>query len=173
MKSIIDFRLITLIVIDVDGTLTDGSIYYDSKEQEIKKFNTKDGTGILAALSAGIEVMILSGRESKAVERRAKELGVSYLIQNVHDKEKFIMDYMHENGLKDKGIAYIGDDLNDYWAMKKVGFIACPHDADSRVKCIADFIADADGGYGAVRESIFYILEKRNQLEEVLYNISH
>ncbi|ODR36036.1 KdsC family phosphatase [Eisenbergiella tayi] len=169
----IEYEKIKYLFLDVDGTLTDGGLYYGDNNIEIKKFNTKDGTGILAALEAGIEIVVLTGRESEAVKRRVKELGISYLIQNIRDKEKYVEEFIEKQNVTPDNIAYFGDDLNDYWAMRKVGYVLCPKDADYRVKEISDFVATLKGGYGAVREGIFDLLEKRKQLEDVLFRISH
>ena len=103
-------KQIKLLVIDVDGTMTDGGIYYDEHGNEWKKFNTKDAAGFFAAKRAGIKTMVLTGRECAATTRRMTELQVDYLFQNVRDKAAFLRDFMRENGLEKEDVGYIGDD---------------------------------------------------------------
>jgi len=128
--------MIRLLVLDVDGTLTDGGIYYDSTGNELKKFGVKDGAGLVLARTAGIRVMICTGRECEAVRRRAADL----------------------NGYTREEIAYCGDDLNDLAAMALCGFVACPADAAPEVKARADYQCPQRGGEGAVRGAVEHIL---------------
>ncbi len=150
---------IKLIILDVDGTLTDGGIYYDSCGQELKKFNVKDGLAIKVAISAGIEFAILTGRQSAIVERRAEELGIKYLQEGVQDKYTAMIELIRELKLELKNVGYIGDDWNDLQAMKEVAVKGCPSDAAAEVKEICDIIAEHQGGQGAVRDCIQKILE--------------
>ena len=121
--------MIRLLVLDVDGTMTDGGVYYDSTGNELKKFAIKDGAGIVLARAAGMQVMICTGRECEAVRRRAQDLHIDYLFQNVHDKAAFLSRFMAEHSLTKQDVAYCGDDLNDLTAMALCGFVACPADA--------------------------------------------
>ena len=105
--------MIRLLVLDVDGTMTDGGVYYDSTGNELKKFAIKDGAGIVLARAAGMQVMICTGRECEAVRRRAQDLHIDYLFQNVHDKAAFLSRFMAEHSLTKQDVAYCGDDLND------------------------------------------------------------
>lgn len=109
--------MIRLLVLDVDGTMTDGGVYYDSAGNELKKFAIKDGAGIVLARAAGMQVMICTGRECEAVRRRAQDLHIDYLFQNVHDKSAFLSRFMAEHSLTKQDVAYCGDDLNDLTAM--------------------------------------------------------
>ena len=109
--------MIRLLVLDVDGTMTDGGVYYDSTGNELKKFAIKDGAGIVLARAAGMQVMICTGRECEAVRRRAQDLHIDYLFQNVHDKAAFLSRFMAEHSLTKPDVAYCGDDLNDLTAM--------------------------------------------------------
>lgn len=147
-------KSIKLLVIDVDGTMTDGGIYYDEHGNEWKKFNTKDASGFFAAKRAGIKTMVLTGRECAATTRRMAELQVEYLFQNVKDKAAFLRDFMRENGLEKENVGYIGDDVNDLEPMKLSGFVMCPADACREVRAIADYISHFMGGHGAVRDAI-------------------
>lgn len=150
MKRLLD--KIKVIVLDVDGTLTDGGVYIDSNGVETKKFNIKDGGGIALATRAGYEFMILTGRNSYCVEKRAQELKIKYLYQGVDNKIDVLESFMKENSLKPENVVYMGDDFNDLDCMKLVGFVACPADAMQCVKEIADFISEHNGGFGAVRD---------------------
>jgi len=109
--------MIRLLVLDVDGTMTDGGVYYDSTGNELKKFAIKDGAGIVLARAAGMQVMICTGRECEAVRHRAQDLHIDYLFQNVHDKAAFLSRFMAEHSLTKQDVAYCGDDLNDLTAM--------------------------------------------------------
>ena len=163
-----DFSKIKLMVLDVDGTMTDGGIYYDATGNELKKFNTRDAAGIFAACRAGIKTMVLTGRRSYAVEKRMKELKVDYLYQGVSDKKSFLREFMAEHQLTAESVGYIGDDLNDLEPMKLAGFVGCPGDACDEIRCMADYVAGANGGYGAVRECITFLLKCRGEWEQAI-----
>ena len=156
------------IFLDVDGTLTDGGVYYDDTGNEIKKFCTKDGTGIQLAKMAGIVPVVLTGRECKATSRRMNELGVSHIYQNVKDKKEFLQEWITEHKVCSSDIGYIGDDVNDIASMRLCGFVACPSDAVDDVKDIADYISNINGGYGVVRDVVKYILMNPGSWNEVL-----
>lgn len=160
-----DFSKIKLLVIDVDGTMTDGGIYYDSLGNELKKFNTKDAAGIFAARSVGIKTMVLTGRTSAAVEKRMKELKIDYVHQGISDKKTFLAHFMNTYNLCKEFVGYIGDDLNDLEPMQLASFVCCPGNACDEVKAISNYVAEAYGGYGAVRECITYLLKKRGEWE--------
>ena len=115
--------MIRLLVLDVDGTMTDGGVYYDATGNELKKFAIKDGAGLVLARTAGIRVMICTGRECEAVRRRAADLKITDIYQNVGKKAAFLRDFMAENGYARDDVAYCGDDLNDLAAMALCGFV--------------------------------------------------
>lgn len=150
---------IKLIVMDVDGTMTDGGIYFDSNGVEIKKFNVHDGAGILLAQQVGIEFMILTGRKSVCVGKRAKELKIKYLYQGISDKLGFLEEFIQQNEFEFNEIAYIGDDLNDYGLMSKVGVKVCPNNAVQEIKDICDIQLSKNGGCGAIREFVEILLK--------------
>ncbi len=160
--------MIKLLVLDVDGTMTDGGVYYDATGNELKKFAIKDGAGIVAARAVGVQVMICTGRECEAVRRRAADLHIDYVFQNVKDKAAFLRDFMAEHGLSREEVAYCGDDWNDLPAMALCGFVACPADAASAVAARADFVGTKKGGEGAVREAIAQFLRREGRLEEAM-----
>lgn len=164
-------RKIEFVVIDIDGTMTDGSIYYDEKGNEIKKFNTRDAAGFFALKKCGIKIIILTGRKSIAAERRMNELKVDYLFQNVSDKKSFLTRFASEKGINLKHFGYIGDDLNDYAAMKNVGFVACPRDACKEVKAISDYVSNKKGGDGVVRDVAEHILKKVKLWDKIIEDL--
>lgn len=149
--------MVKYLVIDVDGTLTDGGIYYDSHGNEMKKFCAKDGTGFALARAAGLKLIVLTGRESECVRRRMAELNVDIVVQNVKDKTSWLRQYMEEQGLTGSCLGYIGDDLNDLGAMRLCGFVGCPMDACQEVKAVADYVSPKEGGRGAVRDCIEHL----------------
>lgn len=153
------------LVIDVDGTMTDGGVYYDETGNEFKKFNTKDAAGFYAAKQTGIKTVILTGRECAATARRMKELKADYVFQNVKNKAEFLADFMREYDIEKAELGYIGDDLNDMPPMKLAGFIACPVDACPEVKEIASYVSAKSGGSGAVRDCIEHYLRKKGMWE--------
>lgn len=162
---------IKLIVIDVDGTMTDAGIYYDENGNELKKFCTKDAMGFFAAHSVGIEIMVLTGRECAATTRRMTEMNVEFLFQNVKDKAGFLKTFMEKHGIKQEEVGYIGDDLNDLPPMLLAGYIGCPADSCLEVKRIANYISRINGGHGAVRDIIEHILRESGQWDKVVADV--
>lgn len=148
-----------MIVLDVDGTLTDGGIYYDTNGNEIKRFDVKDGLGIKVAMEAGLKFAILTGRQSPMVRRRVEELGIQYLMEGVQKKAPALVALSEKTGILMDEIGYIGDDWNDLPAMMMTAFKACPADAAEEIKNICDYVAEKEGGYGAVRECLEFILK--------------
>lgn len=149
---------IRLIVLDVDGVLTDGKLFLSSSGEEMKGFHVHDGMGISLAKFVGIEVAIITGRKSMAVERRVQELNINHLQQGVKDKESALLHLASELDIDVNQMCYIGDDLNDLTAMNMVGLAACPANAIEEVKQAAEIVAERMGGNGAVREIIETIL---------------
>lgn len=149
---------IKLLALDVDGVLTDGSIYISPAGEVFKGFNAKDGMGISCALRSGLQIAVITGRQSPIVERRCEELGITLLQQGVKDKRLALQQMAQELGLTREEIAYMGDDLNDIPAFKASGLNLVPADAAIEVMAVADIITKASGGRGAVREAITMIL---------------
>ena len=149
---------IKLLALDVDGVLTDGSIYISPAGEVFKGFNAKDGMGISCALRSGLQIAVITGRQSPIVERRCEELGITLLQQGVKDKRLALQQMAQELGLVREEIAYMGDDLNDIPAFKASGLNIVPADAAIEVLAVADIITKASGGRGAVREAITMIL---------------
>ncbi len=136
------------IILDVDGTLTDGKITYDTSGKEYKSFSVKDGLIINTLVKKEKNVIILTGRESSIVTRRFQELGVKEIYQGIKEKKKFIL----KKNINLNNTLYIGDDVNDYELMKLCNFKACPKDATKEIIEISEFVSSKKGGDGAVRE---------------------
>jgi 3-deoxy-D-manno-octulosonate 8-phosphate phosphatase (KDO 8-P phosphatase) len=149
---------IKMLVLDVDGTLTDGKIYIGSQGELMKAFNVKDGLGIVKLQTQHIVPVIITGRVSRIVEQRAKELGITEVHQGIKNKVKLLRQIADRYEYDLKELAYIGDDENDIESMKLCGFVGCPADAAYSVIEIADFVCKRNGGEGAVREYIDYLL---------------
>lgn len=163
--------MIKYLILDVDGTFTDGSIYYDENNNEMKKFCTKDGTGMICAGTAGIELIVLTGRECMATTRRMKELKVHHIYQNIKDKAAWIKNWLEDNGINRDEVGYIGDDINDLESMKLCGFVGCPADAANEVREIADYVSKIEGGHGAVRDVIEKILKDEGIWSRVVNSV--
>ena len=164
---------IKFLVLDVDGTLTDGKIYVDDKDTSFKAFNVKDGFALVNWLKLGGEVAILTGKKSNIVERRAKELGIKYIIQGSKNKKQDLKNLLKELNITFENVAYMGDDLNDLGVMKSVGFSACPKDSVQEVLEITNFISSKNGGDGAVREFLEHIMKKNGMWKKILEKYSN
>ena len=148
-------RMIKLLVMDVDGTLTDGRIYIGAEGEVMKAFHVQDGYGIAQILpKLGIVPVIITGRSSKIVEQRARELKIMHLHQGVGDKLEKLKAVAEELGASPDEIAYIGDDLNDLECIRYCGYTACPADAVPEMLDAVDYVCKRNGGQGAVREFI-------------------
>lgn len=154
---------IKFLLLDVDGVLTDGKIIIDSNGVETKAFHIHDGHGIYLLKKTGIEVGIISGRSSKAVEYRAKELNINEVHQNIHDKLMVYEDIKRRYNLRDEEVAFMGDDLIDLPLLRTVGLSATVSDAIEEVKNAVDMITERRGGEGAVREIIDFIIKTKGK----------
>jgi 3-deoxy-D-manno-octulosonate 8-phosphate phosphatase (KDO 8-P phosphatase) len=161
-------RNVAWIVLDVDGTLTDGKIVYDDKGGEAKAFHVADGLGIVMAQMMGLRVAILSGRRSVAVERRMAELKVTDIIQGAGDKADKLHGLMREHRLKADQVAYVGDDLNDLPAFDVAGVRIAVANADALLLQRADYVTPRPGGAGAVRDAIDEILRRQAKYEDAV-----
>ncbi len=159
---------IELLLLDVDGVMTDGRIIWDANGTETKFFNVKDGHGIKLVQRAGIQVGIITGRVSPVVDLRAKELGIEILHQGSLQKLDSYEQITSSTGLADHQIAYMGDDLIDIPVMRRVGFSAAPSDALPDVLKVADYVAAARGGWGAVRELCDLLLKGRGMWQQIV-----
>lgn len=159
---------IRLLLLDVDGVLTDGSIIYDGNGLETKCFNVRDGHGIKMLQRHGIEVGIITGRTSIVVDIRAKELGIDLVYQGALKKLESYNDVKERTGLDDSQIAYMGDDVIDVPVLRRVGFAAVPVDGLPEVRAVAHYVSSCRGGRGAVREVCEMILKGRGVWNEIV-----
>ena len=159
---------IKILVLDVDGTLTDGKLYMDDKDNALKAFNVRDGFAIVNWLKLGGEVAIITGKNSNIVERRAKELGIKYVVQGSKNKTQDLKKILERLNLSFENVAYMGDDLNDIGLMKKIALPACPHDAVVEVLESCKFISNKNGGEGAVRDLLEHIMKANGMWKKVL-----
>ncbi|MCX7984087.1 MAG: HAD-IIIA family hydrolase [Bacteroidetes bacterium] len=157
-KKFTNLPFIKMLILDVDGVLTDGGIYYSTSGDEMKRFHIHDGYGMLKLRRAGIAAAILTGRVSSIVERRAHDLGISEVHQNLENKLEVYEMLKQKYSLTDQEIAYIGDDEFDLPVLERVGFSAAPANAMERVKERVHYVCSKNGGEGAVREVIELIL---------------
>ncbi len=160
--------MIKLLVLDVDGCLTDGKIIYSNSGEESKNFNVKDGFAITNWIKLGGEVVIITGRNSRLVEYRAKELGIQHLFQGIKDKRSILEELINKLGITMQEVAAIGDELNDYKLLKCVGKSFTPFDGASYVQEIVDVVLTCKGGEGAVREMIDIVVKENQQIEQYL-----
>jgi 3-deoxy-D-manno-octulosonate 8-phosphate phosphatase (KDO 8-P phosphatase) len=159
---------INLLILDVDGVLTDGRIIYDDHGSQIKEFSVRDGLGIRLLMKAGIQVGIITGRTSKALVHRCKDLCIPFLFQGVKNKCAELDRLLKQTGIPPADTAYAGDDLPDLSVMKKVGIPIAVSDACSEVVSAAEFVTSAKGGHGAVREICEAILQSKGVWHQVL-----
>lgn len=152
---------IRLLILDVDGVLTDGGLLYGASGEETKRFHVHDGLALVAARKAGLQVAVLSSRASAAVTRRMTELGVSEVHQGVGDKASALASLCERLGVPTSAIAMMGDDLPDLAAMGRVGLALAPANAVAEVKRAAHWVARRRGGDGAVREAVEMLLKAR------------
>lgn len=151
-----------LVLTDIDGVWTDCGMYYDEKENELKKFNTYDSAGVLFCKLLNIPIGIITGENVKSVERRAKKLKVDYLFLGAKNKLQIIKELTRELNIQLADVAYIGDDINDYLVLKNVGLSAAPISAPNYIKEIVDWELEKKGGEGVFREFVEKILSENN-----------
>ena len=152
-------KKIKLLILDVDGVMTDGSILLDNKGNEYKRFHVRDGHGIKMIGRAGITIAIITGRKSKVVEVRAKELGITEVYQKIFKKSEVYEKLLKKYKCKDENVAFMGDDVVDQELLKRAGLSAAPADAEEEAKKLADLVTKRNGGRGAVREFTDLILK--------------
>ena len=160
--------MIKLIVLDVDGCLTDGKIIYSSNGVESKNFNVKDGLAIATWIRMGNQVAIITGRQSDIVKRRADELRIQHLFQGIKDKDRVLKELVESLGLKFFEVGAIGDDLNDYNMLSLVGRSFTPKDGAKDIQGMVNTVLTHNGGDGAVREMIDTLVDENDQRDEFL-----
>ena len=164
-------RALRLVLSDVDGVLTDGTLLLLPDGREAKAFHVRDGLGIVLARRAGLKLGLLSGRSSETVTARAAELHLDVVRQGVSDKRAAFEEILREQGLQPQEVAYIGDDVNDLCVLTEVGLSGAPADAVFEVRSQAFMVMDARGGQGCLREFLEAILKARGQWEPLLAGI--
>ena len=166
MSELLDkAKNIRLLVLDVDGVLTNGGLQFNAHGHEYKTFNSLDGHGIRMLIECGIQIAVITGRQSKLVDHRMNELGVKLVFQGYRDKRPALDELMKKTGFDASQIAYIGDDLPVLAVMGQVGLAIAVQNAHAFVKQRCDWVTDASGGAGAVREATDFILRAHNLLD--------
>ncbi len=163
-------KKIKLLIFDVDGVLTNGSLFFDNQGQEYKAFNSKDGHGIRLLLENDVNVAIITGRQSELVKHRANNLKIpaEYIYQGYRDKVPAFYELLEKTKLEKENVAFIGDDVIDLPIMSQVGLSIAVADAHWFVKEQSDLICQTDGGLGAGREACEFILDAQDKLDDIL-----
>ncbi|MBE7415744.1 MAG: HAD hydrolase family protein [Deltaproteobacteria bacterium] len=161
-------KAVRLAIFDVDGVLTDGRIIFDAHGTETKFFDVKDGHGIKLLMRSGIDAAIITARQSKVVQLRADDLGISLVYQGMKDKKAALESISERTGIPPSAMAYMGDDIIDLPVLKRVGFSAAVSDAVQEVKEAVDYVAGKPGGKGAVRELAELILKAQGKWDDVM-----
>ncbi len=171
MQSIIKkARNIALVIFDIDGVMTDGSLYFGDDGQEYKAFNSLDGHGLRMLQECGVKVAVITGRKSNVVKYRMKDLGVTLLFQGYRDKKPAFEAILKEVNLPHSQIAYVGDDVVDLPVMSQLNFSITVQNAHPFVKKHAHWITERSGGHGAVRDVCEFILEAKGLLNDKLHS---
>jgi len=157
---------VRMLVLDVDGVLTPGSIIYTDSGEETKTFDVKDGLGIRVASAAGLQLAVMTGRVSPVVQRRARDLHIHHTLQRIGDKAASLKALASDQEIPLECVAYMGDDLNDRPAMRIAGVSIAPADAVAEILAEAHLVTDAPGGKGAVRQAVEAILRAQGRWEE-------
>ena len=160
-------KTVKLLILDVDGVLTDGGLYYDSEGRIMKRFNVQDGLGIKLAQQAGLEVAVITGLSSQAVEKRVRELGVEEYFAGNHKKVPLVDDILRRKGLRYDEVAYLGDDWVDAGVMRRARLPMAVANAQPEIKGLAAWVCQERGGHGAVREAIAFILRAQGKLDDL------
>lgn len=157
-----------LILTDIDGVWTDGGMYYDQTGNEFKKFNTSDSAGVLFCKKLNIPVGIITGENTEIVKRRSEKLKIDFLYQGISDKLSVAKELCHQLNIGLHEVGYIGDDLGDMELLRNVGFACAPNNAPDYVKKLTHYVTKKNGGEGAFREFVEYILIKENVFDSLL-----
>ncbi|MDQ4142025.1 MAG: HAD-IIIA family hydrolase [Bacteroidota bacterium] len=158
-----NFSQIRAFIFDVDGVLTDGSLYCLASGEQVRAFNIKDGYAIRLAIKKGYVIAIISGRKEEGVYRRLRSLDVEHIYLGVEDKAEVFSAFLQEQNLRADHIAYMGDDVPDLEVMQQCGLAACPADAATDVRAICHYVSEIPGGKGAVRDLIETVLKTHSK----------
>lgn len=159
---------VELLLLDVDGVLTDGGVIYADDGSELKRFHVRDGSGLKLWRAAGKRAAIVSGRKSAAVERRAAELGISPVLQGRDDKLAAFAEVLSATGLRPEQVCAVGDDLPDVPVLRRCGLAVAVADACEELRAVANYVTPAPGGRGAVREAIEWLLKTGGRWDELV-----
>lgn len=163
-----NFANIKLIILDCDGVLSDGQIIYDGNSIETKSFSARDGLGVKLLDFTDIQVAVVTGRRSEILAKRCADLGITILHQKIRNKFTEVKGILKELNLTWDNVAYMGDDWNDYPVLQHVAISSCPNNVAEDFKAKCDFVAEHDGGKGAVRDLITYILKNKGTYDKVI-----
>jgi len=161
-------RAVRLMIFDVDGVLTDGTLLYGPQGEELKAFSAHDGHGIKMLAASGVGCALLSGRRSAAVAARAAELGIPMVLQGIEDKLGFFQTMIREKGLRPEHTGYMGDELVDLPVLTRCGFACAPHEAPEAVRTRVHYVAAAAAGRGAVREVCDLVMRAQRTYDQAL-----
>jgi 3-deoxy-D-manno-octulosonate 8-phosphate phosphatase (KDO 8-P phosphatase) len=167
-KAVEKAKKLKLLILDVDGVLTDGKLFFDNEGNEYKSFHARDGHGIKLLRQTGVEVAVISGRKSNSVALRMKNLGIEHVYQGHEDKQAAFNEIIEKIGVMPEQAAHVGDDLLDLPIMTKVGLAIAVADANFAVKQRADWCTTMPGGHGAVREVCDFIMQAQGRFDEVV-----
>ncbi len=168
LSSVERAKRLRLMIFDVDGVLTDGGLRYGSDGELIKTFNVLDGHGIKQLQNSGVRTAIISARQSTIVARRAADLGITILLQGVHDKKSAFRQTVHDLGLTFEECGFMGDDVIDLPVMTRVGFAISVPNGHPEVRSRAHYVSQVQGGHGAVREVCDFIMRAQSNYESAL-----
>jgi 3-deoxy-D-manno-octulosonate 8-phosphate phosphatase (KDO 8-P phosphatase) len=164
-------RRIKMLILDVDGVMTDGGIILGTGSMELKRFDARDGMGIALAKAAGLRIGILTIRDSEAVRKRAIELGIEEVQQGVLQKEEGYEAILKKHGLRDEEIAYMGDDIPDIPILRRAGLSVCVADGAEEARQVSHYVTRSRGGKGAVREVVNMLLKEMGKKEEAILSV--
>lgn len=165
MNLIERFKLINTFVLDVDGVLTDGTVYVFDNGEQVRRMSIKDGFALQLAIKKGYRILVISGGNAPAVVERLRKLGLTDIFIGVTDKRTLVLQYMKDHQLQKEGTLFMGDDIPDYVVMKEVGLAVAPADAAQEIKKVAAYITSTKGGKGCVREVIEKVLKLNGHWE--------
>ena len=161
-------KKLKLLILDVDGVLTDGKLFFDNQGNEYKSFHARDGHGIKLLRQTGVEVAVISGRKSNSVALRMKNLGIEHVYQGYENKQAAFYEILKKTGITPEQAAHVGDDLLDLPVMTRAGLAIAVADANFAVKQRADWCTTLAGGHGAVREVCDFIMQAQGRFDEVV-----
>lgn len=159
------FRQITTFVLDVDGVLTDGTVYVFDSGEQVRRMSIKDGFALQLAVKKGYRILVISGSQSESVMMRLKKLGITDIFMSIPDKRTTLLQYMRDHHLKKEEVLFMGDDIPDYTVMSEAGLPCAPSDAVQEIRRSAVYISERKGGEGCVREVIEKVMKLNGHWE--------